>query len=271
MKISILSTLLLLGTFDKVISRRVVDLGSLDLSEGEEVNEKREPKRLPLDIEGIVHDYDKNLKKREPKRVGLSFEKVGNDDAEVFDKSKVKRDMKRPQFVIDISDGKTEDRVNLDSRLTVLQDISIFSSYGRNVLDVESQWEDGSQELIVIAPTNAAISSLSKKPWQFPNDIDAMEEADAAPQDIEDAINGNIAHFVKSHIISRSNDFNLQSTEVWLHSEADSSEKGDIVLKKQDNEYYIASASDMDFKQVKTVDVAANGVILIIDACLIKP
>ena len=54
MRLNILSTLLLLGAIDKVVARRVLNLDSLDVSDSDSKNEKREPKRLPLDIEGIM-------------------------------------------------------------------------------------------------------------------------------------------------------------------------------------------------------------------------
>lgn len=266
MRLNILSTLLLLGAIDKVVARRVLNLDSLDVSDSDSKNEKREPKRLPLDIEGIMAGHDEAMDKRDARRIGLNVDGLSDSELRLR-----KRDLRRPQFVLDITQGKVEERVNLDSRLAILQDISLFSEYGRDVTEVVPQWEDRSQELIVIAPTNDAISKLSMKPWQFPNNIDAMEQSNAEPKQIDDAIKENVAHFVKSHIVAHSDDFDLESDEIWLHSEADTSEKGDIVLKRQNNEYFVASASNMDFKLVKTVDVAANGVILIIDSSLITP
>ncbi|CDO94828.1 unnamed protein product [Kluyveromyces dobzhanskii CBS 2104] len=285
MRLNFASALLLLGAIDNVAARRVLHLDSLDLSEsnnekrdglhvsggmGPVVNipkvDKREPKRLPLDIEKIAAGVNDALDKRDARRVGLNVESLADSEVDVK-----KREMRRPQYVLDISQGKIDDRVNLDSRMAVLQDVSLFSEYARDVTDVISQWEDTTQELLVIAPTNDAISKLSLKPWQFPNNIAQMEQENAAPKQIDDAIGENVAHFVKSHIVAHSNDFSAESHEIWLHSEADTSEKGDIVLKKENGEYYVCSASDMEFKLVKTVDVAANGVILIIESSLIAP
>lgn len=251
MKIGLFYFIALLSWFQFVSARRVTNLKLVEDPETGNVKrkliDKRSPKRLPLDLNKIVEDSKSS---HDPFR---------------------KRSISRPQYVVDILGGKHDDRVCIDSRLSVLQDISLFSEYGREVKEAVDQFEDPDEELVVIAPTNRAIMALPLKPWAFPENIDALEAREAAPEVIDNAINANIAHFVKSHVVAQSSDFRSESNEIWLHSEVDATERGDIVLKREGDEYYVASVNYMEFHRVERVDVAANGVILVIDSCLSWP
>ena len=125
---------------------------------------KREAKKLPSDIENIVE----SLEKREAKKLPFDLDEI----LEGLEK----RQMPQQEFGSTNEDGTESTKmVYLDSRIPLLNEISIFSSYSRNDLTLSSNFEDPKQNVIVFAPSNDAIEALSLKPWQFPINIDELE------------------------------------------------------------------------------------------------
>ncbi|KAL3229673.1 Uncharacterized protein RNJ44_01809 [Nakaseomyces bracarensis] len=165
----------------------------------------------------------------------------------------------------------------LDSQISVLKEVDIFASYSRNDEKVYDMFRDPESDLIVIAPTNEAFTVLSKKPWQFPTDIDDMEERGSSVRDIDNAIHSNIVHFVRSHVVSFQKDVETyKDGTVLLKSDAyrmdyPNKRGGDILLRRNGDTYSIASVNDGIYHPVEGVHLTRNGVILMVHACLSKP
>ena len=167
--------------------------------------------------------------------------------------------------------------IYLDSQISVLTELDIFASYSRNDEKSYDMFRDPESDLIVIAPTNAAITALAKKPWQFPMDIDTMEQAGSSERDIDNAIHNNIVNFVRSHVVAYQKDTKtskdgtvlLQSKQYSMqHSNG---KGGDVLLKREGEKYCVASVVDEVFHDVQNIYSTKNGVILVIDATLSRP
>lgn len=211
---------------------------------------KRDAKRLPLDIDKIIAD-EGNLLKRGVK--GQQNFEMHNEDYKMT-------------------------TISLDSKLTSIQELEIFYEYARNDIELSEKLSDDNEDLIIIAPTNEAISKLSLKPWQFPRDIDSLESEGASDIDIDNAIQENILKFVRSHVVTYNDDNSYKKIRkgvTLLQSvamvEACEDCKGDIILKKEKDAYYVASIKDEQFHLVENIETGSNGVILIIDSCLEWP
>ncbi|CCC69515.1 hypothetical protein NCAS_0C05250 [Naumovozyma castellii] len=164
--------------------------------------------------------------------------------------------------------------VSLDSQLPLLKEIEIFSSYLRNDVDTYDKLRDPNENLIILAPTNSAIIELSLKPWEFPNDIDALESKGASEMELDNAIDANINKFVRSHIVSyddNKDDITGSGSIVLLRSLAAPSGIKDVLLKRNADSYYVASVKDEVYHRVNRIINGENGVVLIIDSCLEWP
>lgn len=161
MRLTVLQVLAVLGLFEFAVSRRVTILEKVEHSDIDKRGNagKRDGRRLPINIDNAL-DLDSELAKRDAKRLALDAKNLKNV-IDLAGEDFSKRDLTRPQYVMEIIGGKNEDRVNLDSRITLLHDISLFSEYGRDVDDFATQLEDSNQELLVIAPSNEAITKLA--------------------------------------------------------------------------------------------------------------
>ncbi|SCU81890.1 LANO_0B04478g1_1 [Lachancea nothofagi CBS 11611] len=166
----------------------------------------------------------------------------------------------------------------LDSRLPSLNEISIFSSYLRDDLTISKIMGDPFENIIVFAPSDRAVESLPLKPWQFPTDIEALEAKSSDDATIDQAVNNNIMHFVKSHIATGASINKARAMKDCMHDslvlrsfefEGDEN-SGDIMLKKSKGEFYVASSTDHEFQKVRRVEHAQNGVVLVINKALIS-
>lgn len=221
---------------------------------------KRDAVRPLLALEDIING-EKLLSKREPVDPKSFFEPDGDN---------FKGGQKN--FAGDVM------IMDLNSKLPTLREISIFYEYMRNDIVFSQKLGDDNADLIVIAPKNDAISRLGLKPWQFPKNIENMEDDGALEADIQSAIENNIQEFVRSHIVdyddSKSANFEeLRCTILKSVAMEQSNDEGsgDILLKKENDQFYIASIRDEEFHLVEKVETGANGVILIVDTCLVFP
>lgn len=242
------------------VKRQLVEAINPHLDDEADHLVRREAKRLPLDLDAILND--ENVGKREYKDIQHPFEDMNSvlESEEANDK-----------------DSKQMMPLCLDSRIPSINEISIFSSYLRSDLDVSARLENPQESTIIFAPSNDAIESLKLKPWQFPIDIDALEASTNDQEAIDNAVNENIMHFVKSHIVSSADLSGVvrhkckgKKTVTFrsLAYEGDD-DSGDILLKKKKSNFYVASAKDKEFHLVERVDQAENGVVLVIDTPLI--
>lgn len=235
--------------------------------------EARDAKRLPLDIERII-DENNQLFKRDPKRLPLDInEIIENEKHEKRDGLKNQHDFKA------FSDHLHITPVSLDSKLTSMKETAVFFSYARDDLELSAKLIDENEDLIIIAPSNDAIAKLSKKPWEFPADVESMEASGASEREIDNVIRNNVLKFVRSHVVAYDENHShcdqgagyITLKSVDFESSSSHDTDGDILLKRQGDSFYVASISDKKFYQVQKVESAVNGVVLIIDSCLEKP
>lgn len=84
------------------------------------------------------------------------------------------------------------------------QNIGIFSSFTRDVDTVARRLEDSSQNTTVLAPENAAIMGLPRKPWQDPRDYETFGANAYDGADGESRAHKNLRRFVEAHIVPES-------------------------------------------------------------------
>lgn len=165
----------------------------------------------------------------------------------------------------------------LDSMISVLKNVDIFAAYSRNDEKVSDMFKDPESDMIVIVPSNDAFAKLSKKPWQFPKNIEEMEKRGSSVRDIDNAIHSNIVHFVRSHVIpfqideERKKDGSVLLKSSAYMMEFPNRKGGDILLKQNGDSYCVASVMDGIFHDVDEVHVTRNGAILVIHSTLLNP
>lgn len=168
-----------------VTAKNVWDLGALQKDiKNDGLVEKRDPKN--------VFSLKNNVQKREPRNVFHGFDlKDKREPKRVFAGFK-EPNTKRDQHFISITDNVLQSIIPQES------DISIFGGYIRNNEDIDHQTSLDEGHLVIIAPSDQAISTklLGLKPWEFPRSI---EEAEEENQDA--LIEKNLNDFLFSHII----------------------------------------------------------------------
>ncbi|KAG7877495.1 hypothetical protein KL905_004917 [Ogataea polymorpha] len=159
---------------------------------------------------------------------------------------------------------------NLATALTQIQDISIFSSYIRDMVDLYQKCDDTTQfninsqsdnMLLIFAPTNEAIAELPEKPWQFPRPVTRESDAD------DEASNYNIRHFVESHVVQSSNVADFGKAEAVLESL-----NGNRIHLRNSGTSFELSLDDVDeWLPIRKIELTANGALLLIDKTLSWP
>lgn len=160
--------------------------------------------------------------------------------------------------------------VTLDDRLQSLPAISLFGRYVRDIDGMSEALADGDRHIMVFAPTNDAITAMPKKPWEYPRNIDKLEQAGASASEIHDAIQANVRRFVLTHVVS---DIDLSKvgredgSAVLTSDLHPKSMQGDILLRKDGDRYTVSSKTGRDLA-VEEVHTASNGIVLVIDSSL---
>jgi len=90
------------------------------------------------------------------------------------------------------------DVIGTDNRM------GIFSSFTRNVDSVSSRLDSSAQNTTVLAPEDAAIRKLPRKPWEDPQDYETLGANAYAGQDGESRAQKNLRRFVEAHIVPES-------------------------------------------------------------------
>ncbi|KAG7827872.1 hypothetical protein KL920_004122 [Ogataea angusta] len=159
---------------------------------------------------------------------------------------------------------------NLATALTQIQEVSIFSSYIRDMVDLYQKCDDTTQfninsqndnMLLIFAPTNEAIAELSEKPWQFPRPVTRESDAD------DEASSYNLRHFVESHVVQGSNVADFAKAEVVLES----LNGNRIHLRNTDTSFELSLEDVDEWLPVRKIELTANGALLIIDKTLSWP
>lgn len=212
-------------------------------------------------VDGPLEDptEDDQLRKREQPPKGFY-----HNDFVVQDNSKGPRidhvDLSNPGPKMPAGEQPKTGPTYLTTGLVQDTQISIFAGYLRDDTELIKRLNDGDAYTVVLAPSNAAVASLSLKPWQFPNAITGKSEKD------QDAIaDENISSFVANHVVvdsqlvSAFGQVKRAKTLSGLELEI-SSENNKIVVKSKDSTSTVS-------KIIQT----NNGAIWIVDEPLVKP
>jgi len=90
------------------------------------------------------------------------------------------------------------DVMGTDSRM------GIFSGFTRNIDSISSRLNSSAQNTTVLAPEDAAIRKLPRKPWEDPHDYETLGANAYAGQDGESRAQKNLRRFVEAHIVPES-------------------------------------------------------------------
>lgn len=132
--------------------------------------------------------------------------------------------------------------------------ISIFSGLTRSVESISQMLADRAHNMTVLAPSNAAVAALPRKPWEDPEDQD---EELYRGQEGEDRATRNLRRFVEAHCVQASpwprgvKARTVEGVELWWEAAAEGDGKRTIMPQ------------GVEVLQVK--DDVANGQLWIID------
>ncbi len=172
----------------------------------------------------------------------------------------------------DVTPGGEDPRTGttlLQTSLVLERGISVFSSYLRNNVQLSARCNDDSFMTTIFAPSNKALSTLSSKPWEFPQEIDT-----SYPENADKIAQANIEDFIQNHIAFSGLDLlPLKNNEVKS-----------ITIRTEDNHQIEVCLIDGQLfitptglkKPAKPITVsnireAGNGIILVIDGTLSWP
>ena len=82
--------------------------------------------------------------------------------------------------------------------------IGIFAGFTRDVNTVAKRLDDGSQNTTVLAPTNGALQKLPRKPWEDPEDYEALGQDAYTGSSGESRAQRNLRRFVEAHVVPKS-------------------------------------------------------------------
>ncbi|SCU98382.1 LAFA_0G17524g1_1 [Lachancea sp. 'fantastica'] len=244
------------------------------LPAGVRILESRDAKNVfPLNVDEVLEK--ESLKKRENERQQVYAAGEHNEHK-------------------DLKSQETWSPVCLDSKLPSYSDISIFSRYLRDDIVLSSMISDPSSYLVVLAPSNDAIERLSKKPWQFPIDVEALEAQTSDEETIERAVRDNIRSFVENHIATIVSNDKAQRIKDLLDDGSGAtavlssltcqkgSEKpqmyGDMMLSAQDGKFRLLPTSKIipgstipeAMVELELMDEVENGAVFVIQEALVS-
>lgn len=84
------------------------------------------------------------------------------------------------------------------------QQISIFTSFTRDVSSISTGFESAIQKFTVLAPEDSEIKNLPRKPWENPDDYSAFGESAYEGQSGVDRAQENLKKFVEAHVVPSS-------------------------------------------------------------------
>jgi hypothetical protein len=97
--------------------------------------------------------------------------------------------------------GAREDLIVSDI-LNKERDVNAFAGLTRQIESVSTRLNDSSTNTTVLAPTNAALQRLPRKPWESPADYERFGEENAyAGQPGQDRAAENLKRFVEMHVV----------------------------------------------------------------------
>ena len=102
--------------------------------------------------------------------------------------------------------------------------INIFAGFTRDFAPVTQRFEDRSLNTTILAPLNSAIVSLPRKPWEDPEDYEALGQQAYKGDNGEERAKRNVRRFVEAHVVPVSpwkegeKVKTLAGSEVWWQS-----------------------------------------------------
>ncbi|ODV87759.1 hypothetical protein CANARDRAFT_25976 [[Candida] arabinofermentans NRRL YB-2248] len=156
---------------------------------------------------------------------------------------------------------------SLATALTQFEEISIFASYIRDMVDLykkcethefSTESEDGPL-LFIFAPSNEAIVTLNQKPWEFPTKVkEKLNQND-------EITTANIKTFIESHVVEGQGIFGESPLKLKTLN-------GNIIYLKNDDGQFMLKLEDIDeWLPIETIKILNNGALLIIDKTLTWP
>jgi hypothetical protein len=82
--------------------------------------------------------------------------------------------------------------------------IQIFSGLARDVDSASRRFEDAGENSTVLAPENAVVTKLPRKPWEDTDDYHAFGADAYAGDEGKDRAQLNLKRFVEAHVVPRS-------------------------------------------------------------------
>ena len=82
--------------------------------------------------------------------------------------------------------------------------INIFAGFTRDIASISARLDSSSSNSTVLAPLNAEIYKLPRKPWEHPSDYEQLGAQAYTGQQGEDRANDNLKRFIETHIVPES-------------------------------------------------------------------
>ena len=79
--------------------------------------------------------------------------------------------------------------------------INIFAGFTRDVDSISKRLNDNTENTTVLAPLNSELQKLERKPWEDPEDYQALGENAYTGASGEDRATRNLRRFVEAHIV----------------------------------------------------------------------
>ncbi|KAG0684431.1 hypothetical protein C6P42_002802 [Pichia californica] len=160
---------------------------------------------------------------------------------------------------------------DIATALVQRNDLGIFSKYLRDAPDLYNKCEiiqsenlnqSLNKQILIFAPTNIAFTKLTKKPWQFPEDVNSAK----TEKEEDSLIQRNVLNFVESHAAETEN-FNISDSSNAV--EFISINGKTIVLENLNESFRVRAKDNNEWSNIIDIEILENGAILTIDNALI--
>lgn len=242
---------------DKRDAKNVIDLKQFEASTQQDQIEKRDAKNV-YNLQALKQGLENGNEKRDAKNVyNLQALKEGlevENDKEVKNKRSI-------QQVFHIEEQNIHQNL-LQSILPQLQSITVFTGYIRDDLSLAEKTADSTQSMIIIAPSDDAISNKldNLKPWEFPTELTGNSDDDKIVKE-------NLKNFLNGHIIVDFKDKFVTNNDEIIANLINGKE---VKIKQEGVDKFQISTGN-EWIKVEIVKQVDNGYIFVINDTLVKP
>ncbi|KAK7750076.1 hypothetical protein SLS62_007944 [Diatrype stigma] len=113
--------------------------------------------------------------------------------------------------------------------------MNAFAGFARDAEAVARRLGDAAARSTVLAPSNAAVDRLPRKPWEDPRDYDALGATAYDGEPGQDRARRNLRRFVEAHVVAAS---------PWLEGEGEGESARARTLLDGDREIWWETRSD---------------------------